>query len=36
MPGEDKSVISDPSHVAKKIVDYIIKGKKSGQIIEIN
>ncbi len=35
IPGEDKQTISDPKNVAKKIVDYILNTKNSGQIIEI-
>ena len=35
MPGEDKSKISDPKDVAVKIVNYILEGAGTGEIIEI-
>jgi len=35
MPGEDKSKISDPKDVAVKIVNYILEGADTGEIIEI-
>jgi len=35
MPGEDKSKISDPKDVAVIIVNYILEGANTGEIIEI-
>ena len=36
MPGEDKNTLIKPDYVAYKIVNYILKTKESGKIIEIN
>ena len=36
IPGEDKSKLSKPEDVAETIVEYLLKTKDTGQIIEIN